>query len=371
MPEIIQNDENKNYKGKTLNNYRFNIITNKIKNKIIANPSLNTEINYFTYKDNSKISPKHNFYNTEKTEYSSQINDCLSKINGISEIKLGSTNLHFNDSLSPTPKYKTESFNFYKSSKNIFNDRINIYPKTKEYHFRNLKTTSCWYAKIDDIKNVNKFDMNSIIKYSNFFSKNPKIKRRKNGTKNYIYNKNKNGNGNNRFNSLNCFIDNYIDFDENKLLNRYNPKFLDYMSKTDYERLVKKSRNLLTTKGKIKLVFKDTKLLLAMCDYLNSFLAKLKNEKRKKLKKDKKEFEESKKNKKDMKTLENSIKNNLLPKKDIFKMNVKYNNSFIKKAPMIYKNGYFNKSIFFPTSLSYCHIDSNDKEIHFGNKNIN
>jgi hypothetical protein len=52
-------------------------------------------------------------------------------------------------------------------------------------------------------------------------------------------------------------------------------------------------------------------------------------------------------------------------------MNIKYNNSFVKKAPLIYKNGYFPKSILFPTSLSYYNIDENDKEIHFGNKNIN
>ena len=373
LPEINKIDDNKNYRGKTLNNYRFNIITNKIKNKSIASPSLKTEINYFTYKDNLKISPKHNFYNTEKTEYSSQINDCLSKINGNSEIKPTSNNMYFNDSLSPTPKYKTESFNFYNSSKNIFNNRMNIYPKQKKYHFRNFKTTSCWYSKIDDIKNINKFDLDSIIKFSNRYSnsKTPKIKKRKNKVIKKVNNENGNINENNRFNSLNCFIDNYIEFDENKLLNRYIPNYIDYMSKTDYEKLIKKSRNLLTAKEKIKSVFKDTKLLMAMCDYLNTSLAKLKNEKRKKLKAQKKELEDFKKNKKYKKSLENSIKNNLIPKKNIFKMNIKYNNSFVRKAPLIYKNGYFPKSILFPTSFSYYNIDENDKEIHFGNKNIN
>ena len=360
LPEINKIDDNKNYRGKTLNNYRFNVISNKIKNKSIASPSLKTEINYFTYKDNLKISPKHNFYNTEKTEYSSQINDCLSKINGNSEIKPTSNNMYFNDSLFPTPKYKTESFNFYNSSKNIFNNRMNIYPKQKKYHFRNFKTTSCWYSKIDDIKNINKFDLDSIIKFSNRYSnsKTPKIKKRKNKVIKKVNNENGNINENNRFNSLNCFIDNYIEFDENKILNRYNPKFDEYFGKLDYYKLIQKGKNLLTAKEKIKTVFKDTKLLMAMCDYLNTSLAKLKNEKRAKIKNRNKQIEEMKKNTIYQKTFETNLRNNLVEKKDLFKMNTINNkNSFIKKPPILYKNGCFSKYFYFPTSLSCNYLD--------------
>jgi hypothetical protein len=142
LPEIIQTDDIKNYKGKTLNNYNYRtnyLINSKIKNKSLATPSINTEINY--YIDKIKITPKRNFgYNTEKTECSSQINErtSKSKITGNSEIKPLFTNIKFNDSVSPI--YKTETQNFYRSEQNIFNtkttnkkahknNRINIYPK--------------------------------------------------------------------------------------------------------------------------------------------------------------------------------------------------------------------------------------------------
>lgn len=362
LPEIVQTEDIKNYKGKTLNNYRTSFINNKIKNKSIANPSLNTEINY--YIDKIKITPKRNFgYNTEKTEYSSQINDCLSKTNGNSEIKPIFTNIKFNDSVSPI--YKTEKQNLYESAKNIFNknsgiNRINIYPK-KYYNYNNSKTTSLWYAKNDELNNVNKFNMEKIIKFSNnsLNSKTPKIKKRKkfiilNNSKN----KNKNSKNNNRFNSLNCFIDNYIEFDENKIFNRYSPKFDEYFGQLDYYKLIQKGKNLLTAKEKIKKVFKNTKLLLAMCDYLNTSLAKLKNEKREKMKKRNKEIDKIKKNVIYKNTIETNLRNNLIARKELYKVNTINNkNSFIKKPPILYKNGCFSKYFYFPTSLSCNHLD--------------
>lgn len=349
LPKIIQTEENKNYIGKTINNNRFNILTYKIKNRSIAIPSINAENNYLSYQDNIRISSKYNFgYNTEKTEYSSQINDCFSKINGNSEIKPISTHFQFNDNFSSVPKYKTETHKFFNSSKNIFHSRIDIYPK--KYHQQNFQTSSCWYAKIVDLKNINKFDMESIVKFSNTFSnsKTPKINKRHKVIKN-IKEKKK---IDNRFNSLNCFIDDYIDIDENKTLNRYYPNYEEYLGNLDYKKLKEKSKNLKTTKEKIRAIFKDTKLLMAMCDYLNSSFSQLKNEKRLNLKIRNEEIKIHKKNEINKKLLKNFLKNNLIPKKDIFKMNTKYNGSFIKKAPKIYKNGYYSKSFYYKTSLS-------------------
>ena len=360
LPEIIQTDDTKNYKGKTLNNYRTNyLINNKIKNKSLANPSINTEINY--YIDKIKITPKRNFgYNTEKTEYSSQINDCTSKINGNSEIKPLFTNIKFNDSVSPI--YKTEN-NFLspknKNKNTNITNRRNIYPQKYINNSINSKTTSCWYAKFDKLNNINKYNMDTIIQFSNNFlnSKTPKIKKRK---KFILTNnsKNKNTNNNNRFNSLNCFIDNYIEFDENKILNRYNPKFDEYFGKLDYFKLIQKGKNLLTTKEKIKKVFKDTKLLMAMCDYLNTSFAKLKNEKREKMKKRYKQIIEMQKTAKYKKNIETNLKNNLVAKKELFIMNnINKKNTLINKAPMLYKNGGFSKYFYFPTSLSCNYLD--------------
>ena len=372
LPDIIQTEDINNYKGKTLNNYRTNIIKNKIKNKSLASPSINTEINY--YIDKIKITPKRNFggYNTEKTEYSSQINDCLSKINGNSEIKPLFTNIKFNDSVSPI--YKTETQNLYKSEKNIFitkngntkkNYRINIFPKKYNYNNNsNYNTSSCWYAKIDEVNSINRFNIEKIIKFSNIFlnSKTPKINKRKKFLKLNSNSKNKNKGGasknNNRFNSLNCFIDNYIEIDENKILNRYNPKFDEYFGQLDYIKLIQKGKNLLTAKEKIKKVFKNTKLLMAMCDYLNTSLAKLKNEKRLKMKKKDKQIEEMKKNIIYKRNIETNLRNNIIANKEIFKMNnINKKNLFIKKAPIIYKNGCFSKYFYIPTSLSCNHLD--------------
>ena len=340
LPKIIQTDTYHNYERKTLNNYRLKIMSNKIKIKNPVSPSIKTEVNY--YIDKLKISPKNNFgYNSEKTEYSSQINDLSSKINGNSEIKPIFTNIKINDNISQN--YKTESNNFYSSPKKMNNNK-----NKKLIH--NFQITSCWYNKIDDFEGLNKFDMENIIKFSSTFlnSKTPKIIKRNK----YFPINTKNNKINNRFNSLNCFIDDYIQIDEDKLLNRYYPKYEEYMSKLDFYRLFQKQKNLLTAKAKIKNVFKDIKLIMAMCDYLNSSFSKLKNEKRAKLKAFNKEIEEIKKNKKYTKSIEENIKNNLISKNGLFRMNKKLKNVFKKKSPIIYKNGYFPKSFYFPTSLS-------------------
>ena len=342
VPKINSVNVSNNFKRKTSINYRINIKSNSIKSKGLTSPSIKTEVNYFNYK-----SPKNTFgYNTEKTEYSSQINDYASKLNGNSEIVPLFTNIRINDNNSQ--KNKNESTKYDSCYSYIFN--IN---KMKKNTINNIHTSSCWYKKTDDFNDINKIDMENVIKYSNTFfqSKTPKIKKRRK----YFQINNKNNTLNNRFNSLNCFIDNYIQIDEDKLWNRYFPKDEDYLNKMDCSRLMmkEKEKKFLTTKEKIKNVFKDTKLIMAMCDYLNSSFAKLKNEKRIKLKTISKEIEEIKKKKKYNKSIEEIKRSNLISKNELFKMNKKFKNVFQQQNRMIYKNGYFSKSFFFPISLSY------------------
>ena len=342
IPKIDLANIYHNNKRKTSINYRINIKSNTIKNKGFTSPSIKTEINYYNY-----ISPKINFgYNTEKTEYSSQINDYASKIKGKSKIRPLFTNIKIFDNISQMKK--TESTKFDSGYSNIFNNN-----KVKKNPTNNIQTNSCWHKKIDDFNEINKIDMENVIKFSNNFfqSKTPKKKKRKK----YFPINTKNNIVNNRFNSLNCFIDNYIQIDEDKLWNRYFPKYEDYLNKMDCNKLImkEKEKKLLTTKEKIKNVFKDTKLIMAMCDYLNSSFSKLKNKKRIKLKTISHEIEEIKKNKKNNKSIEENKRNNLISKNELFKMNNKLKKVFQKKDSMIYKNGYFSKSFFFPTSLSY------------------
>lgn len=358
FPEIDKAEFIKNYQRNTLNKFGFNIINNsKIKNNSLISP-IKTDINY--YLESIKKSKKKNFgYNTDNTDYSSQLNDCMSKINGNSEIKPIFTNIKFNESLSKI--HKAETRNAYSNTNNNFiNDRINIYQlKSNCNNKRNNKTSSCWFTKFDNLKSINKFDMGKIIKFSNKFinSKTPKIKKRKNILIKSKENKN-------RFNSLNCFIDKYIDFNEDKLLNRYQPNYEKFFSNLDYKEIVKKGKNLLKTKEKIILVFKKTKLILAMCDYLNGSFGKLRNEKRYKMKTISEANEEIMKNQKYKKTIEIDIKNNIIPKRDLFKLDrkIKIQNDYFKKAPKIYKNGYFSKTFYFPTSLSYNNIESNKEK---------
>ena len=359
LPDIVQTENNQNYYTKAFNIYRLNTVQDKKKNQSIgASPSSFAEKNYFKDKF---FSPNSNKNNNEKTEYSSNINDIyLSKIQANSEIKQIFKDVKLNKTISP--KNKSETSKFYTRSKNASNN----FNKMKTF-----STSSCWYRKTDNfdsisnLNDVNSFDTEKINKFSSIFVnyKNHKIKNRKN---NFLYSTKNNKTQYNRFNSLNLFIDSYLQMDENKLLNRYHPNYKEYLGKSEYDKLNLKSKKLLNTKEKIKVVFKDTKLIMAMCDYLNTSLAKINNEKRKKIKDIKKEVEEIKTNEKNMKSIKSIIKNDIIPINNMCRIKTKkrYIN---RRTPLIYKNGYLSKSFKFPFSLSYKAIKRDiykkDKEI--------
>lgn len=359
LPDIVHTENNQNYNTKTFNIFLLNTIQDKKKNQSsVASPSSFAEKNYFIDK---LFSPNTNKNNNEKTEFSSNINDIyLSRIQANSEIKQIFKDVKLSKTISP--KNKRETSKFYSRSKNT----SDIFNKVKTF-----STSSCWYAKTDNFDNksylndINSFDTEKINKFSSIFVnyKNHRIKDRKN---NFLYSSKNNKTQNNRFNSLNLFIDSYLQIDENKLLNRYNPKYEEYLGKSDYDKLNLKSKKFLNTKDKIKVIFKDSKLIMAMCDYLNSSLAKINNEKRKRIKDIKKEAEEIKINEKNMKRLKSKIKNEIIPINSMCKIKAKKNH-INKRTPLIYKNGYLSQSFKFPYSLSYKairrNINKKDKEI--------
>jgi hypothetical protein len=359
LPDIVQTENNQNYYTKAFNIYRLNTVQDKKKNQSIgASPSSFAEKNYFKDKF---FSPNSNKNNNEKTEYSSNINDIyLSKIQANSEIKQIFKDVKLNKTISP--KNKSEASKFYTKSKNA-SDNFN--------KMKTFSTSSCWYRKTDNfdsisnLNDVNSFDTEKINKFSSIFVnyKNHKIKNRKN---NFLYSTKNNKTQYNRFNSLNLFIDSYLQMDENKLLNRYHPNYKEYLGKSEYDKLNLKSKKLLNTKEKIKVVFKDTKLIMAMCDYLNTSLAKLNSKKRKRIKDIKKEAEEIKINEKNMQRIKSKIKNDIIPINNMCRIKTK--KRYIKRrTPLIYKNGYLSKSFKFPSSLSYKAIRRDiykkDKEI--------
>jgi hypothetical protein len=359
LPDIVQTENNQNYNTKAFNIYRLNTIKDNKKNQSIgSSPSSFAEKNYFKDKF---FSPNSNKNNNEKTEYSSNINDIyLSKIQANSEIKQIFKDVKLNKTISP--KNKSEASKFYTKSKNA-SDNFN--------KMKTFSTSSCWYRKTDNfdsisnLNDVNSFDTEKINKFSSIFInyKNHKIKNRKN---NFLYSTKNNKTQYNRFNSLNLFIDSYLQMDENKLLNRYHPNYKEYLGKSEYDKLNLKSKKLLNTKEKIKVVFKDTKLIMAMCDYLNTSLAKLNSKKRKRIKDIKKEAEEIKINEKNMQRIKSKIKNDIIPINNMCRIKTK--KRYIKRrTPLIYKNGYLSKSFKFPSSLSYKAIRRDiykkDKEI--------
>ena len=359
LPDIVQTENNQNYNTKAFNIYRLNTIQNNKKNQSIgASPSSFAEKNYFL--DKLIFSPT-NKNNNEKTECSSNINDIyLSRIQGNSEIKQIFKDFKLSKTLSP--KNKSETSKLYTKSKNV-SDNFN--------KMKTFSTSSCWYRKTDNfdsisnLNDVNSFDTEKINKFSSIFVnyKNHKIKNRKN---NFLYSTKNNKTQYNRFNSLNLFIDSYLQMDENKLLNRYHPNYKEYLGKSEYDKLNLKSKKLLNTKEKIKVVFKDTKLIMAMCDYLNTSLAKLNSKKRKRIKDIKKEAEEIKINEKNMERIKSKIKNDIIPINNMCRIKTK--KRYIKRrTPLIYKNGYLSKSFKFPSSLSYKAIRRDiykkDKEI--------
>ena len=247
LSDTIQTEENKYYKRKTLNNFGLNI--NDYKNRCKESNLNKVDKNYYIdYIDKIQKTPNKNNigYNTEKTDYSSHINDRLSKIQTNSEKRPIYFYVNLNES-NNNEQNKTHTLNILTGAKNIFH-RTDVNLKSVPH-----KTSLHCFRKSNHYYKVNKFDMENIINFSNTLKNyiTPKTRKLK-----YLFHNNssqkKKQKLNNRFNSLNCFIDNYVQIDENKIVNRYIPNFKDYFSNTDYSLLSQKRKNLLTENEKIK-----------------------------------------------------------------------------------------------------------------------
>ena len=96
--------------------------------------------------------------------------------------------------------------------------------------------------------------------------------------------------------------------------------------------------------GKIRLIYKNTRLMKALFDYLNLSLGKIKNKRNQRIKEINKSNEENRKKKKYMQFIEKHMRLNLIPYKDVFNNNHKNNLKFQfnKRSPLIYKNGYLS-----------------------------
>ena len=99
---------------------------------------------------------------------------------------------------------------------------------------------------------------------------------------------------------------------DNNEIKKYKINYRDYFGDSDFEKLEEKEKHYLTEINKIKLIYTNTNLMKALCDYLNLSFGKLKNEKNDILKTINQEKEEIKKENKYLKFLRNNWKHNLI-----------------------------------------------------------
>lgn len=272
--------------------------------------------------------------NSEETKYSSKISNLnISKIKINNGYNRNLLEIKANKTIQPNHRNISSNLPLMQSpNKTLNNDSV-------------LNTFSNFKSSFNISKNVNKIDMDKIISFTNtiFYSKTPKKLREIKNYKNFSIKKRIKTN---KFNSLNCFIDDYMS-KENHESKRYKVNFKDYMGDNEYEKLVEKEKTYLTETNKIKLLYKNTNLMKALCDYLNLSFVKLKNEKNERLKTINKEKEEMRKKNKYLKYLRNNFKYNLIPTTDIFNSTKKKNlKSSFNRNLFLFRNHNFSKAKF-------------------------
>ena len=267
--------------------------------------------------------------NSEETKYSSKISNI-----DLFKVKINkSHNSNFFDIMAN----KTIHSNHRNISSNLQIKHSPIKTLNNEYA---LNTFSNFKSSFEKDKNINKFEMDKIISFTNtiFYPKTTKKIKEIKDSKNWNAKKR---NKTNKFNSLNCFIDDYMSKDNHEF-RKYKINFRDYMGDTEYEKLCEKEKTYLTEANKIKLIYKNTNLMKALFDYLNLSFVKLKNEKNERLKTLNKERDEIRKRNKYLKSLKNNCKYNLIPTKDIFNSTKKKKSTFNRNLFLL-RNSHFSK----------------------------
>ena len=250
FPKISKGSRNIN----SLEKLQFKQYSNNLKIKDNYNKDL------FSNKKESNINnlKSSNIFGTNsvKTEYSTKLSDM-----NLSKIKT--------DNSSQDYKVNKTIPNNHHRNKNFFVTNFKgKYPQTKTLNnYRAFNTLSNVNIKTESYKNINKFEIDKIISFSNtmFCAKTPQK------TKEMLQKRSKTDNRRtktNKFNSINCFIDDYIS-KENNEIKKYKIDFKNYFGDSDYKKFVEKEKTYLTEVKKIKLLYKNTNLMKALCDYLN------------------------------------------------------------------------------------------------------
>ena len=318
MNILLKQDFNQNIHG-TIKKpkhlyFRRKMETNEYNNDLNNkdNNSIESISNKKELEHNNLTKSKNFGYYSQKTEYSSKLSDN----NIIKNRKRGESKKIFMDikvNKTIQPNYKNR--NIFKK-KHLPNKTLNNYYSINT--FPNINRNKEYY------KDIHKFEIDKVITFTSnlFYSKTPN---KKVGVQENQINSDIKKIRKNKFNSINCFIDDYTIKDDNEY-KRYKTNFRNYFGDSDYERLKEKEKNYLTEMKKIKLIYKNTNLMNALFDYLNLAFGKLKNEKNENIKTIKKAQKEIRIKNKYMKFLQNNSKHNLIPLKDLFNNNTKKNN---------------------------------------------
>ena len=310
LPGISNNHGKKIIKNRFKNTSQIQNLNSKQNNSIdsISNKKESKKNDVFT---KSKIFG----YSTEKTDYSSIFNDKnASKIKTNNNSKQIFLDIKVNKTIQCDHRNKKIFATEFQKTYSPINNLNNYYPI-------NTITNSNKYS--ENFKNIHKIELDKILSFTNniFYSKTSQ----KNGeTSENKYNVEGKRTKNNKFNSLNHFIDDYMLKNDDDII-KYKINFRDYFGDSDYVKLKDKQETYLTEINKIKLLYKNTNLMKALCDYLNLSFVKLKNEKKERTKIIKQEKEELKKKKKYLKILQKNWEHNLIPIRDIFNINQKFN----------------------------------------------
>lgn len=230
---------------------RLKIINNKLTfpNDLIKTENITKRIhiipnktNYNSFKyNNLALSPTTTLSNISR--YHNEISQCLL------------VNNRYCDYINTETIPSINCNNFNRNSRNNFTKTINSYSLSK------LKSESI--KNKFDINLINTEELTKISTLLSSFKSAKKTKRKKNyNIKKY------------KFNSLLYLINKNTKLKDNEIQNRYRPIIKDFFGKKDYVKFASKSEKFIKPQ-EIKMLYKDTKLIKSIFDYLNDSFSKI------------------------------------------------------------------------------------------------
>lgn len=206
--------------------------------------TISNKTNYSSFKPRDLILSS-NFTSSNENIYNNKICQCLLINNRYS-------NKYINDI---TPSFIDNNNDFKRTTNYIFNKTTNSFSPSR------LRTQNNKF-------NINLINTEELTKISTLLSafKSPKkIKKKK-----YFNTSSKNF----KFGSLLYHLNKKSKLNDNDIQNRYRPKIKEFFGKKDYKKFASKSEKFIRPE-ELKMLYKDTRLINSIFDYLNNSFLKL------------------------------------------------------------------------------------------------